>query len=405
MIESPWRKDFPIFQQLDKENYRYLDSAATAQKPQIVLDIMDKFYRYDNAAVHRGIHRLSARATDQMELIRERVAQFIHAPSENNIVFTKGTTEAINLIANSYLPTFAQEGDEIIISELEHHANIVPWQMLAQKLGLKIKVWRLSDNNRGLCLDEFRELLTEKTKLVAISQLSNVLGTVQPIKEAICMAHQVGAAVMVDGAQGIMHQQTNVQELGCDFYAFSAHKLYGPTGIGALYIAPKWLQQLPPWEGGGAMIDKVDLFSETSYQAAPWRFEAGSPNVAAIMGFGAAIEYVSQIGLSQIQDYEKQLMSYMSQQFSDIDNVELYGDGKNRHGVLSFNLTPHHAFDVGSFLDQYGIAIRTGHHCAMPLLKRLDQAAVCRASIALYNNAEDIDRLVASIKRTQMLLG
>ncbi|HHH1691729.1 TPA: cysteine desulfurase SufS [Yersinia enterocolitica] len=398
------RADFPLLsREVNGQPLAYLDSAASAQKPQIVIDRELNFYREGYAAVHRGIHTLSAEATAQMEAVRSQVAGFINAASAEEIVFVKGTTEAINLVANSYGRHALKAGDSIIITEMEHHANIVPWQMLAKEIGIEIRVWPLTETGE-LEPAALAGLMDNTTKLLAITQVSNVLGTVNPIKEIVAQAKAVGLVVLVDGAQAIMHQAVDVQDLGCDFYVFSGHKLYGPSGIGILYGKRELLQQMPPWEGGGAMIKTVSLTQGTTFADAPWRFEAGSPNTAGIMGLGAAISYVNGLGVEQIQQYEQSLMQYALEQLSQIKSLTLYGPTK-RAGVIAFNLGQHHAYDVGSFLDQYGIAIRTGHHCAMPLMAFYQVPSMCRASLALYNTREEVDCLVAGLLRIEKLLG
>ncbi|MCY1687138.1 cysteine desulfurase SufS [Yersinia enterocolitica] len=398
------RADFPLLsREVNGQPLAYLDSAASAQKPQIVIDRELNFYREGYAAVHRGIHTLSAEATAQMEAVRSQVAGFINAASAEEIVFVKGTTEAINLVANSYGRHALKAGDSIIITEMEHHANIVPWQMLAKEIGIEIRVWPLTETGE-LEPGALAGLMDNTTKLLAITQVSNVLGTVNPIKEIVAQAKAVGLVVLVDGAQAIMHQAVDVQDLGCDFYVFSGHKLYGPSGIGILYGKRELLQQMPPWEGGGAMIKTVSLTQGTTFADAPWRFEAGSPNTAGIVGLGAAISYVNGLGLEQIQQYEQSLMQYALEQLSQIKSLTLYGPTK-RAGVIAFNLGQHHAYDVGSFLDQYGIAIRTGHHCAMPLMAFYQVPSMCRASLALYNTREEVDCLVAGLLRIEKLLG
>ncbi|HGI5910412.1 TPA: cysteine desulfurase SufS [Yersinia enterocolitica] len=398
------RADFPLLsREVNGQPLAYLDSAASAQKPQIVIDRELNFYREGYAAVHRGIHTLSAEATAQMEAVRSQVAGFINAASAEELVFVKGTTEAINLVANSYSRHALKAGDSIIITEMEHHANIVPWQMLAKEIGIEIRVWPLTKIGE-LEPAALAGLMDNTTKLLAITQVSNVLGTVNPIKEIVAQAKAAGLVVLVDGAQAIMHQAVDVQDLGCDFYVFSGHKLYGPSGIGILYGKRELLEQMPPWEGGGAMIKTVSLTQGTTFADAPWRFEAGSPNTAGIMGLGAAISYVNGLGLEQIQQYEQSLMQYALEQLSQIKSLTLYGPTK-RAGVIAFNLGQHHAYDVGSFLDQYGIAIRTGHHCAMPLMVFYKVPSMCRASLALYNTREEVDRLVAGLLRIEKLLG
>ncbi|BDU40987.1 SufS family cysteine desulfurase [Vibrio nigripulchritudo] len=406
---NPWRKDFPTLnQEIDGKPLVYLDSAASAQTPTSVIDRMTSFYRDEYASVHRGVHQLSAAATDNMEQVRDKVCTFLGADTRDEIVFTKGTTEAINLVANGYLrPLLQERGDkpsEIVISNLEHHANIVPWQMLAEQFNLTVKVWE-ADENGELDIQALEPLLSEKTVLVAVAHISNVLGARTPIESVTQLANERGIPVLLDGAQAVMHETVDVKSLNCDFYVFSAHKLYGPTGIGVLYGKKSLLDAMSPWEGGGAMIDKVCLPTGTTFNQAPWKFEAGTPNIAGILGLGAAIDYVQEAGLDTIAQYENQLMDYALTQLSTIDNIEVYGKPSHRAGVIPFNLGEHHAYDVGTFLDRYGIAVRTGHHCAMPLISSLDQSAVCRASIALYTTREDIDALVAGLKRINMLLG
>ncbi|MCY9845185.1 cysteine desulfurase SufS [Vibrio caribbeanicus] len=399
-----WRDDFPaLTQEVNNRPLVYLDSAASAQKPLSVIESISQFYRHEYAAVHRGIHTLSAQATEHMELVRDKVCTFINASQREEIIFVNGTTHGINLIANTFGKQHLVQGDEIIISEMEHHANIVPWQMLEHTLGIKVVVWQI-ENDGSLCLDKLRALITSRTRLLAIAHVSNVLGTVNPIQAITSLAHQFGVKVLVDGAQAIMHQHVDVQALNCDFYVFSGHKLYGPTGIGVLYGKKALLDTLPPWEGGGSMIQNVDLEHGTTYNRVPWRFEAGSPNVAGIIGLGQAIDYLLNIGFEQIHQYETMLVNYLYKQLQSIPSVDIYGP-EVRAGVVAFNLGELHAFDVGSFLDKYGVAIRTGHHCAQPLMKHYGVTSMCRASIAIYNTQQDIDTLVTSLKRIQTLLG
>lgn len=398
------RGDFPILsREVNGQPLAYLDSAASAQKPQAVIDRELDFYRHGYAAVHRGIHTLSAEATQEMEAVREKVAAFINAGSAEEIVFVKGTTEGINLVANSFGRHFLQPGDSIIITEMEHHANIVPWQMLAQERGLNLRVWPLQQDGT-LDLAQLPGLIDASTKLLALTQVSNVLGTVNPVQEITAQAKAAGLKVLIDGAQAVMHQRVDVQALDCDFYVFSGHKLYGPSGIGVLYGRQALLQQMPPWEGGGSMIQQVSLTLGTTYAEPPWRFEAGSPNTAGMMGLGAAIDYVNALGLEAIADYEHSLMHYALEALQQVPTLKIYGPA-DRAGVIAFNLGEHHAYDVGSFLDQYGIAIRTGHHCAMPLMAFYSVPSMCRASLALYNTREEVDRLVAGLQRIQKLLG
>ncbi|MFV8989996.1 cysteine desulfurase SufS [Serratia fonticola] len=398
------RSDFPLLaREVNGQPLAYLDSAASAQKPQSVIDRELDFYRHGYAAVHRGIHTLSAEATQQMEGVREQVARFINAGSAEEIVFVKGTTEGINLVANSFGRHLLTAGDSIIITEMEHHANIVPWQMLAQERGITLRVWPLQPDGT-LDLAQLPGLIDASTKLLAITQVSNVLGTVNPLHEIVPVAKAAGLKVLVDGAQAVMHQRIDVQALDCDFYVFSGHKLYGPSGIGILYGKQALLEQMPPWEGGGAMIQRVSLSEGTTFATPPWRFEAGSPNTAGMMGLGAAIDYVEALGLENIHDYEQSLMRYALDGLQQVPTLKIYGPAQ-RAGVIAFNLGEHHAYDVGSFLDQYGIAIRTGHQCAMPLMEFYQVPSMCRASLALYNTRQEVDRLVAGLQRIHSLLG
>ena len=371
------RADFPLLnREVNGQPLAYLDSAASAQKPEAVINAEAEFYRHGYAAVHRGIHTLSAEATASMEQVRQRAATFLNARSAEELVFVRGTTEGINLVANSWGNANVGAGDNIIVSAMEHHANIVPWQMLCARV---------------------------RTRLLAITQVSNVLGTENPIAALTALAHQYGAKVLVDGAQAVMHHPVDVQALECDFYAFSAHKLYGPTGIGVLYVKQDILQEMAPWEGGGSMIATVSLTEGTTWAKAPWRFEAGTPNTGGIIGLGAALDYVSALGLTHIAEYEQTLMRYALQALESVADLTLYGP-PDRLGAIAFNLGKHHAYDVGSFLDNYGIAVRTGHHCAMPLMAFYGVPAMCRASLAMYNTTEEVDRLVAGLQRIHKLL-
>ncbi|MCL6745959.1 cysteine desulfurase SufS [Kosakonia sp. R1.Fl] len=398
------RADFPVLQrEVNGLPLAYLDSAASAQKPNQVIDAEAEFFRHGYAAVHRGIHTLSAEATQRMENVRVQAAAFLNARLPEELVFVRGTTEGINLVANSWGNSQVRAGDNIIISAMEHHANIVPWQMLCERVGAELRVIPLNQDGT-LQLDVLPTLLDERSRLLAITQVSNVLGTENPVAEIIALAHQHGAKVLVDGAQAVMHHPVDVQALDCDFYVFSGHKLYGPTGIGVLYAKETILQDMPPWEGGGSMIATVSLTEGTTYAKAPWRFEAGTPNTGGIIGLGAAIEYVRKLGLEAIGEYEQTLMHYALNALADVPDLTLYGPAQ-RKGVIAFNLGKHHAYDVGSFLDNYGVAVRTGHHCAMPLMAFYNVPAMCRASLAMYNTEEEVDRLVAGLKRIHQLLG
>ena len=398
------RADFPLLtREVNGQQVAYLDSAASAQKPQAVIDAESQFYQHGYAAVHRGIHSLSMEATTAMEDVRAQAARFLNAASADEIVFVKGTTEAINLVANSWGGSQLRAGDNIIITEMEHHANIVPWQMIATRTGAEIRFIPLTENGE-LDVAKLPQLIDERTRLLAVTQVSNVLGTVNPVRELVAQAKAAGLVTLVDGAQAVMHGRTDVQDIGCDFYVFSGHKIYGPTGIGILYGRKELLDQMPPWEGGGSMISTVSLTEGTTYAAAPGRFEAGSPNTGAIIGLGVALSYVTELGMDAIAQREQQLMQYAMQQLATVPDIVIYGP-QQRSGVIAFNLGKHHAYDVGSFLDQYGIAIRTGHHCAMPLMQHYAVPAMCRASFVLYNSEEEVDRLVAGLIRIHRLLG
>ena len=388
------RNDFPILQ---REVYGrplvYLDNAATTQKPLCVLDAMREEYLNVNANVHRGVHYLSQQATDLHEAARERVRQFINARKTEEIVFTRGTTEAINLVAQTFCESQTEAGDEVIVSEMEHHSNIVPWQLQAQKRGIKLRVIPMRDDYQ-LDLDAFRKLLNEHTRLVSITHVSNVMGTVNPIQEIISIAHQQGVPVLVDAAQSAPHKKLDVQQLDCDFLALSGHKMYGPTGIGVLYGKEEWLEKLPPYQGGGEMIDRV-TWEHTTFERLPFKFEAGTPDYIATHGLATAIDYLNAIGLEQVEAHEKDLADYAASQLQQIDGLTLYGGGSS----LSFNVGNIHHLDLGTLLDRLGIAVRTGHHCAQPLMDRLGVQGTVRASLALYNTREEIDALVAGLKR------
>ena len=388
------RNDFPILQ---REVYGrplvYLDNAATTQKPLCVLDAMREEYLNVNANVHRGVHYLSQQATDLHEAARERVRQFINARKTEEIVFTRGTTEAINLVAQTFCESQTEAGDEIIVSEMEHHSNIVPWQLQAQKRGIKLRVIPMRDDYQ-LDLDAFRNLLNERTRLVSVAHVSNVLGTQNPVEEIISMAHVAGVPVLVDAAQSAPHKRLDVQQLDCDFLALSGHKMYGPTGIGVLYGKEEWLEKLPPYQGGGEMIDKV-TWERTTFERLPFKFEAGTPDYVATHGLATAIDYLCSVGLADVEAYEKGLADYAAGQLQQIDGLTLYGGGSS----LSFNVGHLHHLDIGTLLDRLGIAVRTGHHCAQPLMDRLGVQGTVRASLAMYNTREEIDALVAGLQR------
>lgn len=398
------RADFPVLsREVNGQPLAYLDSAASAQKPEQVIRAEAEFYRHGYAAVHRGIHTLSAEATQRMEEVRQKAANFLNARSAEELVFVRGTTEGINLVANSWGNDNVRAGDNIVITAMEHHANIVPWQMLCARTGAELRVIPLNVDGT-LQMDIAPTLFDERTRLLAVTQVSNVLGTENPVAALIALAHQHGAKALIDGAQAVMHHPVDVQALDCDFYAFSGHKLYGPTGIGVLYVKEEILQAMPPWEGGGSMIATVSLTEGTTWAKAPWRFEAGTPNTGGIMGLGAAFDYLSALGLEAVGEYEQTLMHYALASLADVPDLHLYGPA-DRLGVIAFNLGTHHAYDVGSFLDNYGIAVRTGHHCAMPLMAFYQVPAMCRASLAMYNTFEEVDRLVTGLRRIHHLLG
>lgn len=398
------RADFPILQtQVHGKPLVYLDNAATTQKPQPVIDRITHFYTHEYANVHRGVHQLSQIASEAFEATRDIVKNFIHAKSRNEIIFTSGTTESINLVADSFGRSFIRENDEIIISAMEHHANIVPWQVLCQKTGAKLRIIPM-DNQGVLKLDEYKKLLNSKTKLVSIVQISNVLGTVNPIKEIIEIAHAQNIPVLVDGAQAVAHQTVDVQELDCDFYVFSGHKLFGPTGTGILYGKQKWLEEMPPYQTGGNMIRTVS-FEKTTYAELPEKFEAGTPNIAGIIGLGAAIQYLTQFNMQEIADYEYKLMAYAKNQLLKVPGVRLIGESKQQVGAISFVMDSAHPHDIGTILDQAGVAIRTGHHCAMPIMQFFDVPATARASFAFYNTVEEIDALIRALLDVHEMFG
>ena len=396
------RSDFPI---LSREVYGkplvYLDNAATTQKPLCVLDAMRDEYLNVNANVHRGVHYLSQQATDLHEAARETVRKFINARSTSEIIFTRGTTESLNLVASSFCDEFMQEGDEVIVSEMEHHSNIVPWQLQAAKKGIAIRVIPIDDKG-DLNLDEFSNLFTSKTRIVSVTQVSNVLGTVNPVKEIIRIAHEHGVPVMVDGAQSTPHFTVDVQNLDCEFFAFSGHKIYGPTGVGVLYGKEDWLDRLPPYQGGGEMIESVS-FEKTVFEKLPFKFEAGTPDYVATHGLATAIDYVTALGMDNIQNYECELTNYCMEQMRTIPGMRIFGESEHKDAVVSFLVGNIHHLDMGTLLDRLGIAVRTGHHCAQPLMIRLGIQGTVRASFALYNTKEEIDVLVAGIKRVSQM--
>ena len=397
------RESFPI---LSRTVYGkpliYLDNGATTQKPLCVLDAMQEEYLNVNANVHRGVHWMSQQATDLHEAARETVRKFINARSTTEIVFTRGTTESLNLVASSFVEGCMKEGDEVIVSTMEHHSNIVPWQLQEQRRGIVLKVIPMTDEGE-LLLEEYEKLFTERTKLVSVTQVSNVLGTINPVKEMIRIAHEHGVPVVVDGAQSVPHFAVDVQDLDCDFLAFSGHKVYGPTGVGVLYGKEEWLDRLPPYQGGGEMIERVS-FEKTTFERPPLKFEAGTPDYIATHGLATALDYVTSLGMDNILAHEQDLTRYALQQFREIEGMHIYGH-RNDSGdaVISFNVGDIHHMDLGTLLDQLGIAVRTGHHCAQPLMDRLGILGTVRASFGLYNTREEVDALVAGIKRIAMM--
>ena len=392
------REDFPVLHQMvNGKPLVYLDNAATTQKPQAVIDALVRYYSADNSNVHRGVHTLSQRATEDYDSGRSKARQFLNAASDEEIIFVKGTTDGINLVAHSYARQHLGEGDEIIISTMEHHSNIIPWQVLCQEKGAHLRVIPISDAGE-LLMDEYESMLSSRTKLVAITHVSNVLGTVNPIKQIVEMAHSQGVPVLVDGAQATPHMPVDVQKLGCDFYVFSGHKIYGPTGIGVLYGKAELLEAMPPYQLGSDMIKSV-TFERTVYNDLPYKFEAGTPNIAGVIGMGAAIDYLTEIGMDRIDNYEHGLLEYGTECLSGIDGVKIVGNAPGKASVLSFVMDCAHPHDIGTILDTEGVAIRTGHHCAQPLMNRYGVPATARASLSFYNTRDEVDLLVKAIDR------
>ena len=398
------REDFPILKKkVHGKNLVYLDNAATTQKPNYVIDKVNDYYTMMNANIHRGVHALSQEATEAFEGARIQIKQFINALGKNQIIFTRGTTEAINLVASSYGRANIKEGDEIIISHMEHHSNIVPWQLLCKEKNAKLRVIPVNDDGE-LIYEEFEKLVNDRTKFISIVYVSNSLGTINPIKKIIDYAHQFNIPVLVDAAQAVNHLTVDVQDLDCDFLAFSGHKIYGPTGIGALYGKVELLEAMPPYQGGGDMISKV-TFEETTYNELPHKFEAGTPDIAGAIGLGAAIEYVTKIGIDNIKEHERILLEYATKQIAQVPGLRIIGTAKEKTSVLSFVLENIHPHDIGTFLDFEGVAIRTGHHCTQPLMRRFNIPATSRASFAMYNIKEEIDVLVSGLKKIIEVFG
>lgn len=408
LLDSPWRKDFPVlgtFAHGDKP-LAFLDSAASAQKPQCVIDAMDKVLTGGYSNIHRGLYEISQDLTQGFEDVRSKVAKFIGAPSENNIIFTRNATESVNIVAQSWGREYLKAGDEILITEMEHHANIVPWHMLSEQIGVVVKVAPILTDG-SLDVEAFEGLLSDKTKLVAFVEISNALGTINPVSKLVSMVRGYNSdiKILVDGAQGIVHRAVDVSAMDADFYVLSGHKIYGPSGIGALYGKYDLLESMAPYQGGGDMIEKVSFATGITYREAPFKFEAGTPAIVEVIGLGAAIDYITNIGMDKIEAYEKELLGYTARALGSIGGVNLYGaiDLEQRAGIFSFTMDCAHTSDIGMILDQCGVAVRTGHHCTMPLMEALGIDSTARASLAFYNNKDDIDALVVGIEKVQEL--
>jgi len=398
------RKDFPILaRKIHGKPLVYFDNGATSQKPRAVIDALSRYYAEENSNIHRGVHYLSERATGLYEEAREKLRRFVNAARQQEIVFVRGTTEAINLVAQSYGRSFLKAGDEIIVSAMEHHSNIVPWQMLCEQVGARLKVVPINHDGE-LIVDEFRRLLNERTKFVSITHVSNALGTVVPVKEIVKLAHGGGVPVLLDGAQAVPHFKVDVQEIGCDFYAFSGHKMFGPTGVGVLYGRADLLEKMPPYQGGGDMISLV-TFEKTHYNVLPYKFEAGTPHIAGGIGLGAAVDYLAGLDWDQVAAHERDLLDYATQALTKIAGLRIIGTAKEKAGVISFVFDHVHAHDVGTILDQEGVAVRAGHHCAMPVMQRFGVPATTRASFAFYNTRAEVDVLVAGLQRVLKVFG
>ena len=398
------RRDFPILSRsVHGKPLVYLDNGATSQKPQAVIEALSRYYREENANIHRGVHFLSERATAAYEEARQKIQAFINAAHKEEIIFVRGTTEAVNLVAQSYGRSALKAGDEIIISAMEHHSNIVPWQMLREQTGARLRVIPINHDGE-LVLDEYRRLLNDKTKIVSVTHVSNALGSVAPVHEIVAAAHERGIPVMLDGAQAVPHLKVDVQELGCDFYAFSGHKMFGPTGVGVLYGRRELLDKMPPYQGGGDMISLV-TFEKTHYNVLPYKFEAGTPNIAGGIGLGAAVDYLQRLAWEQVVAHEEDLLAYATEKLAVIDGLRIIGTAKDKVGVLSFVFDKIHAHDVGTILDQEGVAVRAGHHCAMPVMQRFGVPATTRASFAFYNTRDEIDVLANAIQSVLKVFG
>lgn len=397
------REDFKILEQeVNNRPLVYLDNAATTQKPESVINAISEYYRTINSNIHRGVHHLSQLATTRFEEAREAIRRYINAKNSYEIIFTRGATESINLIANSFCRAFLKAGDEVIVSEMEHHANIVPWQMACEIAGANLKVLPFDDSG-VLMIEKLEELITPKTKIISITHISNSLGTINPIEEVIRIAHSHNIPVMIDGAQAVSHEKVDVQQLDCDFYCFSGHKMYAPMGIGVLYGKEKWLNTMPPYQGGGEMIQQV-TFEKTTYNELPFKFEAGTPAVSDVIGLHTAIQYIEKLGIDKILQHEQKLLQYATEQLSVIEGLRIYGTAPQKAAIISFNLEGIHPYDVGVIIDHLGVAVRTGHHCTQPVMQHFQIPGTVRASFALYNTQEEVDRLVEAVKKAKMML-
>lgn len=397
------REDFKILEQeVNNRPLVYLDNAATTQKPESIINAISEYYRTINSNIHRGVHHLSQLATTRFEEAREAIRRYINAKNSYEIIFTRGATESINLIANSFCRAFLKAGDEVIVSEMEHHANIVPWQMACEIAGANLKVLPFDDSG-VLMIEKLEELITPKTKIISITHISNSLGTINPIEKVIRIAHSHNIPVMIDGAQAVSHEKVDVQQLDCDFYCFSGHKMYAPMGIGVLYGKEKWLNTIPPYQGGGEMIQQV-TFEKTTYNELPFKFEAGTPAVSDVIGLHTAIQYIEKLGIDKILQHEQKLLQYATEQLSVIEGLRIYGTAPQKAAIISFNLEGIHPYDVGVIIDHLGVAVRTGHHCTQPVMQHFQIPGTVRASFALYNTQEEVDRLVEAVKKAKMML-
>lgn len=397
------RTDFPILnQQVNGQPLVYFDNAATTQKPEVVIEALSNYYLSINSNIHRGVHFLSQKATDEFEIARKTVQQFINAPTSQEVIFTRGTTEAINLIASSFGHAFLQENDEVLISEMEHHANIVPWQIICEEKKARLVVASF-DETGTLNMDDFKQKLSNRTKIVSVTHVSNTLGTINPVKEIIKLAHAQGIPVLIDGAQAVSHLQVDVQDLDCDFYCFSGHKMYAPMGIGVMYGKSKWLNAMPPYQGGGEMIKNV-TFEKTTYNELPFKFEAGTPAVGDVIGLKTAINYINQIGIQNIAKCENELLEYATQQLQQIEGIKIIGTAPHKTSIISFIIKDIHHYDAGFIIDKMGVAVRTGHHCTQPIMTKLNIPGTIRASFAFYNTKNEVDQLVKAIHKVREML-